>query len=221
MSTNKTPLAEALGFGYIHEFFRGALFLKDETLYQIRACYEDGIECHAIDRSAEIGKAAWKATRLPINALTSFSDIKWPKLGYRNLPSGLYGNQVAFVSSTRSVQRGLRYEHLSFEQLAVGETLSGDPRYGRQIDIILRIFFPVWYGFKEGMEKIHAKEIASFAINEDVAVGLSIDQGPDRFADIYYRGKVVGMVQENNDIMIANKAIKRGNLKQLYALLEN
>jgi hypothetical protein len=221
MSTSKIPLAEALGHGYIHEFFRGALFLRGNTIYQIRACYGEGIDCHAVDKGAEIGSAAWRAERLPMDALTSFSDIKWPKLGYRNLVDVTFGNQVAFISSSRSVQRGLKYDHLGFEPLAVGETLGGISRYGRSIDTILRIFFPVWYTFKEGMKKIHAKEIASFAINEDVAIGLSVDQGPDRFADIYYRGKVVGMVQENDDIMIANKTIKRGNLKQLYTLLEN
>lgn len=222
MSTNKQPLAQALGHEYIHEFFRGALFMRGDTLYQIRACYGDGIQCYALQKEAAINPhlANWTNATLPMDSLKSFTDIKWPKLGYRNLPHGQLGNQVSFISSTRSVQRGLKYEHLTFEWLPVNETMGGG-RIGRSLDVILRIFFPVWYSFKEGMKKLHAKELASFAINEDVAVGLSVDQGENRFADIYYRGKVVGQVREDGDIIIANKTIKRGNLKHLYALLED
>lgn len=222
MSKNKAPLVEELGEQYINDFFRGAMFLKDGLLMKVHTCMNGSIRVSTLTNDDP--KAAWGTSHISAADFKGFEDFSWPKLGYRNLSHTTLGNVVCYVTCARSTLRGLRPEHIGWEILPVCDLFSvpafsgtgaGSDKYR-----YLKIFFPEWMTYKEGMNKLKEKKIPAFALNEDIAIGLSTESGTDRFCDIHFRQKVVGSIAHNGQMLISNKVIKKGHLKKLYRMLE-
>lgn len=215
-------LVEQLGEQYVSEFFRGALIRRGRILYLIKQAQAGVLVTNYLNLDDE--EADWGRKNLPTSTLENFTSLAWPKLGYRNLRNNLVGNAVCFFGSTRSVLRGLREEHLTKEVLPIFDTMGtavmSKAPCSSSAFRLRQLFNPKWIPFKEGINKIKAGEIVAFALNEDMAVSLSVQDGPDRFCDILYKQKVVGQVSESGEILIANQVMMKSNLKKMYALLE-
>lgn len=221
-----TNLTAQLGTQYMGDFFRGALFLDAEhnrivMLHRPRT--ESLLAVHVLNLDNPEG--GWSDGTIAASSIKSFKDIAWPKLGYRNLENEKVGNLVVYYTSNRTVQRGLREDNLQMDAMSFYESL-GFPvgEYGKSgINYyrLAQVFKPKWYTYAEGMNLIKENKIPAFALNEDIAVALSFDQGQGRFCDIFFRGVVVGQITENGEILITNKVMKRSNLKKMYAMLES
>lgn len=222
MATSKDPLILQLGEGYMNEFFRGTLFEKNGKVCMIRGCSSTHVSVDTVDPAHP--EAAWSRESLPANVLSSFSDVAWPRLGYRNYKHTKMGNLVSYVVCQRSVLRGIRLEHLEDAILPICNCLdlipfsgvgAGSDKYRA-----VQLFFPTWYTYKEGMTKIKENKFPAFALNEDMAIGLSLEPGNNRFCDIFFREKIVGSVDHSGEIMIANKVMKKRQLTKLYTMME-
>lgn len=219
-------LTTQLGAQYVAEFMRGALFLDAENnriLMLSRPRTESILGVHVL--MLDNPEGGWGEASIAASKLKSFKDLAWPKLGYRNLENDKVGNLVVYYTSDRTVHRGLRQDHLHIDQMSFFDSLgfpvmdfgkSGNDNYR-----LCQLFKPKWYTYAEGMNLIKENKIPAFALNEDIAVAMSFDQGAGRFCDIFFRGVVVGQITENGEIMITNKVMKRSNLKKMYAMLEN
>src|SRR5690606_19649510 len=95
---------------------------------------------------------------LPASELSSFKDLEWPKLGYRNYFTENLGNIVVFVESMRSPMRGLRYELLQQSVIpaldVAGVDLWGTDPTCHSTYQLKNIFRPTWISFIQGMEKL-------------------------------------------------------------------
>jgi hypothetical protein len=214
-------LIEQLGPDYLNEFCRGTLITDGDFLYNIRRVHDDHLECFRVSL-LDGEDTQWVAGHsLSTDKLDSFSSLAWPKLGYRNFENVSCDNLVVFVTANRSVLRGLHSDQLAYDNLPIFQTLEGftySPQNGSNYKL-RKIFRPHWIQFKEGMNRIREGEICGFALNEDVAISLSATEGPNRYCDIYFRQRVAGEVSESGEIVVANKVIKRANLKKLSELL--
>lgn len=212
-----TNLVVQLGDSYIREFFMGAVFTADGKLYLIRNCMDGEVQ---VSSCSLAGEDAWRSTSVPHEALLDFKSIAWPKLGYRNMMAGEFGNVATFVSSTRSTMRGLRSDQLQWKQVGVSDSTSinifnNHPAAGNQYQL-RQVFAPKFYTYKEGINLIREGKWCSFAINEDLAVAVSTSAA-DAFCDILFRDKVVGKILENGDIHLSNKVIKRSTLRRVLS----
>jgi hypothetical protein len=216
-------LVQSLGANYIREFFRGSLFCRDGFIHMINSASDQIITTNKIPLNGEAKAERWSDGQVPADTISSFLDVSWPKLGYRNIVTNA-GNVAVFISSARSTLRGLREDNLSYSDLPISDVLyvnATNNGTGAQGTYRLKqIFMPTWISFKEGMRQIGEGAISSFALNEDIAVGLSVDQGPNRYCDIFFREKVVGFIGNDGRVEIANKVIKRGQVAQMLTNLE-
>lgn len=216
-------LVEALGAGYIREFFRGSLVCRDGFIHMINNASDSVITTNKIPLNGEAKYERWMDGQIPADSIASFLDVSWPKLGYRNIQTNA-SNVAVFISSSRSTLRGLREDNLLYSDLPVSDVLyinAINSGMGSQSTYRLKqIFMPTWISFKEGMKQIGEGAISSFAINEDIAVGLSVDQGPNRYCDIFFREKAVGFIGNDGRVEIANKVIKRGQVAHMLTSLE-
>lgn len=222
MSRTKAPLVTELGEQYVNEFFRGAMYRRDNKLVKIHSCAGNVLRLNTLDNDSS--SPTWETEYADATTLTGFSDVAWPKLGYRNFKQTKIGNVVVYVTAARSVFRGIRADNLNFEVMPLCETFgisvfsgvgAGSDKYR-----YLKVFFPEWIGYKEGMQQIRDNKIPAFALNEDMAISLSTESGNDRYCDIHFRQKVVGSISSNGEILLANRVIKKGHLKQLINMLE-
>lgn len=216
-------LIDQLGSQYLTEFCRGALIVQGDWLFNIRTVRDNRIMVHRV--SLEEGQPdMWDGEHeVPTDLLDSFSSLAWPKLGYRNLENNKVGNLVCYVTANRSVFRGLHSDQLSYENLPIFGTMGDGLVYAQPsagVNYKLKkVFRPKWITYKDGMSRIRAGDIAAFALNEDVAISLSATEGPDRYCDIYFRQRVAGEISQSGEIVVANKIIKRSNLKKLSEML--
>jgi hypothetical protein len=189
----------------------------------IQTASEDVITTYKIPLNNKVSMESWAPSSLPADSVASFLDVAWPKLGYRNLETRL-GNCAVFISTARSVMRGLREESLIYSELPVTELLmistTNNGMAGQNTYRLKQLFMPNWYSFKDGMKLITDREASSFALNEDIAIALSVDQGPGRHCDIFFREKVVGFIGDDGRVEIANKVIKRGQVAHILSNLE-
>ena len=219
-----TNLVASLGPQYIREFYRGSLFVYEDKVCLFNTIIGDKVEAHTIPLNDKETREQWGSTLIPADTFKSFSDLAWPKLGYRNFKNKELGNSVVFISTSRSVMRGLREESLGYTDLpaiqCTGMSTNDYEPASWNGYRFKQIFRPTWYSFSEGMKMIRSGEWAGFAMNEDIAIGLSVDQAQGRFCDIYFREKVVGWIADDGRVEIANKVIKRGHMKSILNLLE-
>lgn len=212
-----------LGTEYIREHLIGSLFRKGNEIAFIRGCDSYYLQVATIDLNSK-DNMEWVNKNYPHSALNSFKDLAWPRLGYRNMAvDEIFGNVTPYLTSQRSVHRGLREELIESTFPAVYDSMMYNPRgfhpYSNTLYRISQIFDPTWIEFKEGMAKIASGEILGFAMNEDLAIAISVDQGPDKYCDLLFRGRVVGSVTENGELILTNAVIKRSSLKRLYKLM--
>src|SRR4249919_3449865 len=114
MSRSNNPLTQELGEGYVHEFFRGAMFKKDDKVVKIQGCSDGVILTSYLDSTLTPGELSWRSGAMPAEDLKCFADVAWPKLGYRNLLHSKLGNVVVYVTCQRSVLRGIRADHMTW-----------------------------------------------------------------------------------------------------------
>lgn len=209
----KKNLADELGSQYVTEFYNGALFVHGNTLCCMRGVHGDTIVVDQVDLS---DPKDWARVQLPVDTLANFAKFQWPTLGYRELKSTRYGTLVLHISSTRSAHRGLRYEHLHIDMVPVIKRLRGASYEWEdrpQVELLTSIFRPTYTKFADGLKLLLDGDIPSFAVNEHLAVALSVDQSVDRAFDIYFRQKIVGGVAENGSVTISNKIIQRDSVR--------
>lgn len=209
----KKNLAEELGSNYVTEFYNGALFVHDNKLCSMRGVVGKNI---VVDQVDLVDPKDWIGAEYPLDTIDNFSKFQWPTLGYREMPSAKYGNLVLHISANRSAHRGLRFEHLHIDMVPVVKRLRGAsyewedrPRQ----ELLINIFRPKFTKFTEGLKLLLAGDIPAFAVNEHLAVALSVDQADDRAYDIYFRQKIVGNVSENGSVTISNKIIQRDSVR--------
>ena len=138
-----------LGTGYTNDFFIGALFAKDNNLYQFARARTSTLEVFRIDLSQP--PRDWSLTSIPADALNSFTDMAWPRLGYRNLATRDGINFFAWVSAARTVHRGLRLENLSWNVPTAAEAINfniGVTRLYNGYTKAYEIFKPTFYGYR-------------------------------------------------------------------------
>ena len=215
----------SLGSGYINDFFRGAMFLDKEKnrVYKLLACEAGGHAiCSWIDLTQDMHTVRWAGREtIPLweDANNSFSLFSWPKLGYRNIPSKVFGNVAYYIYSERSTGRGLREDTLNRLRPPLLEISNyvyvGCPYDGNSAGKAHAVFNPVWYSFKEGMQKLRDKEWLGFALNEDVAIFTSYESPTTDNFDIYFRGVLAGLITEEGHIVMKNKILSRSSLQKL------
>lgn len=209
----KKNLALELGANYVTEFYNGALFIHDGKLCRMRGVQGETIIVEYVDINAPTD---WQVMSLPVDVISSFSKFQWPTLGYREFKDPKYGNVVMHISANRSAHRGLRHEHLHFDTLPALKRLRG-AGYAHEdmphTQLLCGVFSPKYTKFVDGIKLLLDGDIPAFAVNEHLAVALSVDQADDRSYDIYFRQKVVGSVAENGSVTISNKIIQRDSVR--------
>lgn len=210
-------LIKDLGTRYVREFFNGALFQMDGDICMLRDVAENIAYVHVIDRESATIK--WKEKQFPAAKLVDFSTFRYPKLGYRQYKQGKVGNVVVNLTATRNTQRGLKNELLSSKALPIFDilTASDEVQGYEHINSARRakeIFEPTFTPFYEGIKQLIAGDIAGFAVSEDLAVGMSVDTSADRGWDVYFRGRVVGNVDQEGRVNIINKILQRDSIKR-------
>lgn len=215
-------LIEDLGSSYVNEMFNGCLLLRKDKLHSVVRTIGGEIQTQYIDLLGTEVVPIFIGGTLPASELSSFKDLAWPKLGYRNYFTEEYGNIVVFVESMRSPMRGLRPELL--QQFAIpaldvaGVDFWGISPTCHSTYQLKNIFRPTWISFSDGMGKLVAGEWAGFALNEDFAISIPTEQVPDDSSfEILFRRKVVGSVSMRGAVSVENKVLKKSALNKLMS----
>ena len=218
-------LVQELGVPYLREHIVGCYFRYGDKIAHLMNVDSSGLVVNTVELAKAETAQRYNKEILPYDTLKSFKDLGWPRLGYRNFKcDDVYGNAVAYLTTSRSVHRGFREELVGYSYMDVYSAMYWQPHSftptASRIYRLAQIFEPQWIGFKEGMERIRKLEIPAFAMNEDIAIAASIRQGPDRYCDIYFRDRVVGHITEGGDFEIGNVIMKKSSLRRLRALME-
>jgi hypothetical protein len=210
-------LVADLGARYVRDFFNHAMFdCGDGKIHRLRAVDDNHLTVDSITLSDKTPK--WERGYVKSSVLEDFASFKYPKLGYRQFQQGRLGNIVVMVGTVRSTQRGLKEDHLRYEQLPVyaavdfgyfdGYNKVNDARRAKEL------FRPTFTPFSQGIKHLLDGDWIGFAVSEDLAVALSISQSHDRFADVFYRGRIVGNVDANGQVNLVNKVLQRASVKK-------
>lgn len=210
-------LVKELGVRYIREFFSGALFEMDGNICYLRDVVDNMAHVQIIDRESATPK--WKEHTFAASKLVDFSTFRYPKLGYRQFKQGKLGNVVVNLTATRNVQRGLKLELLTARNLPIFDIMeaTGQIEGYESVNNARRakeIFEPTFTPFYEGIKSLLEGDSAGFAVSEDLAVALSIETSADRGFDVYFRGRVVGNVDQDGRVNIINKILQRDSIKR-------
>lgn len=208
-------LNEELGSRYVQEFYTRAFFEHGGKLHMVRAVESSSIHVDSMELDSEDND--WERTLLPADVLKDFSSFAYPTLGYREY-EGPYGKYVTFVSTKRSAHRGLRDDHLFAAHLPIYNAMphGGMSDYFWDMNRSRRLralFRPSFTPFKQGIKLLLEGETAAFAVNEQLAVGIST-QSADRAFDIYFRQRPVGWIGHDGNLSLSNKVVNRPSLRQ-------
>lgn len=210
-------LITELGSSYCDQFYMNALFVKDGYLHRFTGCDSSRIVTAARCPLNREGPQSWRNVNVEADFFESMHTFAWPKLGYRELKEG-DTRAVFFLTSTRSVNRGLRDDLIQAESLPAARVLGGieaDMRNFHNTVYLPAIFAPKFTSYAEGLEKLLSGSIMGFAMSEDLAVGISCTEGMNREYDIYFRQKVIGHLNRDGTAEISNKIIKRASVGRL------
>lgn len=216
-------LHEQLSPQYINEWFNDSLFVVDGALHRLLSVDRSDTEknkyiirTHTFNLSAKTPK--WAAGRLPLECLKDFTTFKYPKLGYRQFQQGDIGNIVVQASSIRAAQRGLRFNTLRWAPLPAYMAVLGhglepfeDINEARRAK---EIFSPTFTPFSVGISQLLKNETLGFAVSEDLAVGVAcVDDGSEGY-NVYFRGRVVGTVDNSGKLTLTNKILQRESIRK-------
>lgn len=208
-------LRQDLGVRYIREFFVGACFRIDDTVYTLVSADEETVTVNGVCLSDN--DPSWFSERLPISVLRGFETFKYPTLGYRQLH--MNGENVVFyVSTTRSAMRGLRPELLRYTLPFVytyagyNNTLTDELS---QPVLLKTLFAPKFTDFGTGIGLMLSGKSAGFAVSEDLAVVISCNNSINRYYDVCFRERVVGHVNDSGVVHLYNKVVERDSIKKL------
>lgn len=213
-------LQQDVGSRYIREFYGNALFRMGDFVYKFVTCTDRMAEVEALDLSKP--DADWTAAAIPTSSLQSFSTFKYPTLGYREVESSAAATKgekmVVFVTSRRSANRGLREEGLVWRGLpvidrAMSILVSNTINQVARAERVRALFDPKFTKWKDGLPKLLEGAISGFALNENVAVGVSVNTGSDVDYDVYFKEKIVGQVSSQGQLTLYNKTIQRDSNK--------
>lgn len=204
-------LINSLGGSYMNEWFIGALLMQDGKLHMIDRVRDDSIRTFSLTKDG----TRWEHDTLGVDVLGGFEDLAWPKLGYRNIKVPNLGyNTVRFAQSQRSVHRGLRRDSIEWTDYPVQGGLIAQYDNTRDVSEAKCLFWPEFIPYTVGIKQIMNGEALAFAVNEDLAVGLS-STSASAIADIHFRQKVVGRVEEDGKIVLFNKTLRRSHFNKL------
>lgn len=213
-------LQQDVGSRYIREMYGNALFRIGPKIYRLLSCNDRTAEVAEIDLTTP--GTEWRDGEIPTSLLRDFSTFKYPSLGYREVTSAFSSTKdskfVVFVTARRSANRGLREEGLLWRGLPIidrglsaliGNTIN---QIGR-VERVRALFDPVYTKWKDGLPQLLEGKISGFALNENVAVGVSLHTSADVDYDVYFKEKVVGHVSSTGQLTLYNKTIQRDSNK--------
>lgn len=209
-------LNEDLGHRYVQEWFTGALFEHNGEVCKLRACTEDTVTVDALPLDDE--NSDWVRRILNAEVLKDFETFKYPTLGFREKVLG--GNKwVGYLSTRRSAHRGLRHDMIACAGLPIYNNLkypfNNDVYFDMEFRQQIRMWFrPKFTKYSEGMKLLMNGDIPAFALNEQMAIALSVNVSADRSYDIYFRNKAVGTIDDNGNITLHNKVVERDVIKK-------
>lgn len=211
-------LNEQLGHRYVYEFYGSSLFEWKGKLCKMRGTDKDTIHVDTFILDDPMS-TTWEREILPATEFTSFSDFKYPTLGYREFKTEKY-NQVLFLSCKRSALRGLRVDLINPVPLPIYASLRPEHNelYWLMKDVARcrELFRPKFTSLKDGMKKLLAGDVPGFAMNEQVAVGISVNTSKDRAYDIYFRNRVVGCITDEGNVQLSNKVVNRSDFRAVF-----
>lgn len=213
-----TSLSRELGLDYMDQFYKGAYFSVEGEVYQyVRHVDNDTLR---VKKVREVGNdLAFADTHIASDKIQSMDDLGWPTLGYRQMTLKGTDLGVYFVSATRSAMRGLKDDFIQFSPMPVTALLGPyeNPRsFARASMYANEIFKPKFTGFLEGMQMIREGKTSAFALNENIAVGLSTNQAPGRDVDVFYKENVIGQVLEDDVVVVPKRIARRPSSIRLF-----
>jgi len=215
-------LHEHLGAQYINEWFNDSLFVIDGNLHRLCAVDRSGtdrnkyvIHTHTFPLSSK--NPRWSSARLPIEVLKDFTTFKYPKLGYRQFYQGKTGPIVVQASTVRAAYRGMRLSGVRWELLPAFKALQGTFEGFENVNdarLAKELFAPTFVPFSVGLSQLLRNEILGFAVSEDLAIGAAcVNDGQEGY-NVYFRGRVVGSVDEGGTLTLTNKILQRESVRK-------
>lgn len=201
-------LFDSMGRRYVNEFYSDALFMHEGHVYTFGGWVSD----EDLVSVKKLVNGRWVRATLSPSVFTDMSTFAWPRLGYRDVTHPSAGGLTYYVTTTRTAQRGLRHRYIHYDPLPVVGLLNqyySPQEYADTPTLTGILFNPKFTSFNDGLEKLRAGLSPSFAISEDLAIGLSPFTGQDVFADIYFKGNVVGKVLEDNTVVVPSKILRK------------
>lgn len=209
-------LVEDLGSRYVNEFFGNAYFLHNDVLYKFIQIRNDKVEAYTMDYDGmNPSYNARKIETLDASVLHSFRAFSWPKLGYRNVNT-FDGKCVAgFLQTHRSTRRGLSADLISVSYSNATDIYNLASKTSLYTECFIpQVYKPTWFTYKQALQMLQEQKAISVAINEDLAISLSIDADApeDALYEIAFRERIVGYVKRNGSVEFKNKKFSHLNL---------
>lgn len=205
---------QTLGRDYVNEFYHEAMFSIDGEVYLYGGLPPSSSEVRVHKLLRE--EPRWSPCSLSEDVFEDMSTFSWPTLGYREFPSSEDASPVYYIHTHRSALRGLRRRFLvgtPVDCMKLRQDMYDFSNISSEY-VADAIFNPKFTPFVEGMEKLRAGVTPSFALNQNVAVAISVYSGNE--VEVLYKGTVIGSVLGDNRVKVPNKIIKRSGISSLF-----
>lgn len=215
----KGRLIQELGQRYVDDMWRDALFVYDDRVHTYIGAESDS---SIATKWVKLDGSSAKFSRgsVPASVFESMSTFAWPKLGYRNFRSKEHGHLVYYLTSTRSALRGLRESQITFDSVPVHmiNPYTNEARHAlKSHEWLPEVFKPTFPALPEAVSLLTSGERGAVALSEDLAIGVSCTVAPDRAFDVYFKQRLIGSMNTDGVIEIANKIIRRGSTAKLLS----
>lgn len=209
-------LAQQLGHEYVDQFYRSSMFQWNGKVFVYgRHVSQELLKVHRLNEAGN----NWEPENIPSEAIADMDVFAWPKLGYRQYNPSRDFLCASYITMQRSAMRGLKDELLNFDIVGDCNLLPNVVNMRDAVGgarVAKEIFKPSFTPFNEGIDLIAQGKAFSFALNEDLAIALSCTQGPDRFADVLYKQRVIGEVRPNGEVVVLHKIAKKPSSQTLF-----
>jgi hypothetical protein len=193
-------LVQKLGNDFFNNKFRGSYFLHEGVLHSIDGATGRSVVAYAYHKDPRSEGVTTSGVSLSRDVFPDASPFRVPDLGWRAYDRGR--GLVYMSRNNGSYHRGLSNGNLVIATSAMTAALlrrNAVLRYNPPQFAHLA-YFPEFLSFAEGMQKVRRGEIASFAVNHQVAV---VPRG-DGTMFIMFRNTVAGTVDHNGTVTMTN-----------------
>lgn len=186
-------LVQSLGRPYFADYFRNAMFVKDDEVLRVETAERSGVTCSRLRDQSYV--------TVPFDFFQGFKTFAYPELGYRRIKD----NVIGYMNRKQSVHRGLRSNHIS-TVLSPCTTLLVDLGQVNGLINENEKGLAVWnktFDTLADLPRLLAGELTGLVLSPALLIEPSVETANDWYS-VYYMRSLIGKVNSRGTFTWSN-----------------